>query len=260
MAGITSRTRYTRPLPDRLMRGLLALADAAAGAVPLGHGAGPAGQAARRAAAGAQRRSRRRHLPAPAEGDARGGAGRIAGPSPVDRPQTFPAVGPAPQARGADAGLRPAGAGAGGERGDGAAADAARHRGGECRGLGLLRLLGAACRPQRAGAGARQAQHRGLAARDRRRRPRRHRHQRLGLRHHGQGLWPHVRRRSGVEGEGRAGGAARQGRQRVHARDRSRERDRAAAHRRLSFGLFHAARPEGDRATQEAAARRRASS
>ena len=55
-------------------------------------------------------------------------------------------AGPAAQARGADAGLRPAGAGARGQRGHGAAADPARHRGGERRGLGLLRLLGAACR------------------------------------------------------------------------------------------------------------------
>ena len=129
---------------------------------------------------------------------------RSAGASPVDRPQTFPAVGAAPQAGGADAGLRPAGAGAGGQRGHGAAADAPRHRGGERRGLGLLRLLGPAYRPQRAGARARQAQHRGLAARDRRRRPRRHRHQRLGLRHDGEGLRPHARRRSGLAGEGRA--------------------------------------------------------
>ena len=75
---------------------------------------------------------------------------RLAGPSPVDRPQTFAGGGPAAQARGADAGLRPAGAGARGQRGDGAAADPPRHRGGERRGLGLLRLVGAACRPQRA--------------------------------------------------------------------------------------------------------------
>ena len=53
-----------------------------------------------------------------------------------------------------------------------------------------------------------------------------------------------------------AGGGPRQGCQRGHARCRSRERDRAAAHRGVSFGLFDAARPEGDRATQEAAPRR----
>ena len=51
------------------------LADAATGGVPLGHGAGPVRQAAGGAAAGAQRRSRRCHVPASPEGDARSGAG-----------------------------------------------------------------------------------------------------------------------------------------------------------------------------------------
>ena len=158
---------YTRPLADRLLRRLLGLADAAAAPVPLGHGAGPARQAA-----GGGCCRRRSSDPGGAtflrrmQGDARRRA-RPALPdaSPVDRPQTFPAVGLRAQARRADAGLRPAGAGARGQRGDGAAADAARRRGRECRGLGLLRLVGAAYRRQRAGARARQAQHRRLAAR-----------------------------------------------------------------------------------------------
>ena len=236
---------------------LLGVADAAAGACS----AGPwcwAGSPSRwrcccrRAAADPGGATFLRRLKAMLEAVPDRLAGPVAGRSAADLSRG----GTAPQARGADAGLRPAGAGARGQRGDGAAADAPRHRGGERRGLGLLRLVGPAYRPERARrSSSPSATSRRGCARSRRR-SRRHRHQRLGLRHHGEGLRPHVRRRSGLEGEGPAGGAARQGCQRGHAGRRSRERDRAAAHRGLSFGLFHAARPEGDRATQEAAARR----
>ena len=89
---------------------------------------------------------------------------------------------------------------------------------------------------------------------------RRHRDQRLGLRHDGQGLRPHVRRRSGLEGQGRARVQAREGCQRAHDGGRSRERDRAAAHRRLSFGMFHAARPEGESSSPGSCCAMRASS
>ena len=53
------------------------------------------------------------------------------------------------------------------------------------------------------------AQHRRLDARDRARRARRHRDQRLGLRHDGQGLRLHVPRGPGLRGEGGAGRGAR---------------------------------------------------
>ena len=189
-------TRYTRSLPDRLLRGVLAWLmprpAAFRWAMVLGRLAKPLAVLlpARSADPGGAT------LPAPLEGDARSGAGParrpVAGRSAAD----LSGSGAAAQARGADARLRPAGPGARGQRGDGAAADAPRHRGGERRGLGLLRLLGPAYRQERAGDRARQAQHRGVAARDRRRRSRRHRDQRLGLRHDGEGLRPHVRRRS----------------------------------------------------------------
>ena len=138
--------RFRRPLSDRLLRGLLAWLMPRPAvfrwAMVLGRFAKPL--AALLPARSS--RSRRRDIPAAPEGDARSGAGSAGRPVAGRSAADVCRGGPAAQARGADAGLRPAGAGARGQRGDGAAADPPRHRSGERRGLGLLRLVGAACR------------------------------------------------------------------------------------------------------------------
>ena len=77
---------------------------------------------------------------------------RLPAPSPVDRPQPLRAAGHAAGARRAAHRLRPAGAGAGDQRGDDPPADPARRRGRGRRGRGLLRRARPSHGPRAAGA------------------------------------------------------------------------------------------------------------
>ena len=126
------------------------------------------------------------------------------------------------------------------------------------------RLLRLARPPSRAGGGSARLcprQYRRLGARAARRRARRDRDQRLGLRHHGQGLRLYAARGPGLC---REGGAHRRPRAR---RDRDRRGARPASDRcrppgaraagRLSFGLLDAARPAPSQPAQGIAGRGR---
>ena len=117
----------------------------------------------------------------------------------------FAAGGAGARPRGAPHGLRAAGARSGDQQGRNPPSEPLRRRG---RAAGRARAaaarsstIWAAKQPR---AGARAEEHRCLDARDRGRRPRRHRHHRLRLRHDDQGLRPHVPPRSGLCREGGA--------------------------------------------------------
>ena len=173
---------YTRPWPDRLLRRMLARGAAAAAAVP----PRAARLQARAPLPPSSPRASCRHDRARAGAPAAGLAGRPAAGVPGRRR--------AGRARGAALGLRPAGAGARDQRGDHPPPDPPRRRGGDRPRRRLLRCAGPPHGARGAGARLGQSQHRRLGAGACAGRPRCRDRQRLGLRHHGQGLRLHAAR------------------------------------------------------------------
>ena len=108
------------------------------------------------------------------------------------------------------------------------------------------------------GAYARQSrfrppQYRRLDPRGRGERPRRHHHHGIGLRHHDQGLRPHVPRGCGLCREGGPGLGAGKRHHRISRNpDAGTDGRGGQAHRRLSFRLLDAARPADSRGAEEA--------
>ena len=171
---------YRRPLPDRLLRAMLATVL-------------PRPWLFRLALLGAWLgKPFARFLPGRAQGHARARAG--ASPDALaGRPAAgVSGRGAAARPRRAAQRLRPAGAGAGDQRGHDPPADPARRRGGGRQGRRLLRRAHPPSGQGAAGAARRQGQHRRLDARARGRGPRCRGDQRLGLRNHGQGLRVHA--------------------------------------------------------------------
>ncbi len=236
---------YSRPLPERLLRNLLATV------LPrpvlfrfslLGAWLGPAARA----------------LPAGAPADpVRAGAELDPAPSPVDRPQVFAAEGTEARTGRAAERLRPAGPGARDQRDDDPAPDPARRRG---RGRTRVRLLRRAHPPHGQGAAGTarcQGEHRRLVARARGPGPGCRGDQRLGLRNHGQGLRVHAPGGCRLCREGRPDQRHHQGRHRAHDRARAETPDRGSGSRgRLSLGLLDAAWPADPRPAEAAPERR----
>ena len=149
--------------------------------------------------------------------------------------------------------LRAASAGAADQRGDDPAADPARLRGRDRQGRGLLRRADPSSGPGRA-APSRAPISRPGSREIERGRPRRHRHQRLGLRHDGQGLRLHVPRRSRAGGKGaNVSALTRDITEFMSEIGLQPPTDRAGPARRLSLRLFAAARPEGARGAERSA-------
>ena len=201
---------YRRPPLERALRWALARVLPYPGRFRAALRGGAAGAAVRGADAAA------------GAGDAGAGAGAAAGGGRAGAPRVFAGGGGAAEAGGAAGRLRAAGARSGDQRGDDPAADPARLRGGGGGGRGLLR--GADASHGQGAARAMPRRRRTSApgcARCGGERARRGGGQHLGLRHHGEGLWPYVRGRAagGGRGAGRGAGA---GRERADGRARAR--------------------------------------
>ncbi len=173
---------YRRPLTDRALRWLLARILPYPGRFRLALMAARIGRPFRRLMPDARLRAMLDMAPR-----------RIPKVSPNDDPQSFAPTRRAAHAGGADDRLRATGAQHRYQRCHHPPADPAGLRSGGGQRRGLLRGADPSHGQDRRIPRRRRPQHPRLVRRDRRRRARCHRHQHQRLRHHGQGLRPHVR-------------------------------------------------------------------
>ena len=192
-ARVQDRTGIRQAADRAGVAGRAGVGAAAARIVSREHDSGAVGPAAGRLAAGFHSGLGIADFVAANQGDAGTCAGPFAGAGRGGR-QRFSGPRRAARAGRIAAGLRPTGAGAADQSGRHQPADPPRHRGCAGQGRAMLRRADPSPRARRRRAGARARQHPRLARGGRRKRPRRHPGDDVGLRHGDQGLRVHAAR------------------------------------------------------------------